>query len=109
MKNYPQFILENKNISGPIYIEKLNITLKLYINQKENETIVKLMSGDKLYKTLSIRTTDTKNLDKNEFFINPEIDKNIIDELIKQFFIKPTGITSDFGNKPTVSYFINFS
>jgi len=110
MKKYLQFILEkNEDFSGPVFVQDLNLTLKIRVNQKEDYTSIDLIIDDEVYDNLSVETPDSKNLDKNEFFINPEIDKKIVKELVSQNFIHETGVLSTFGDKSTKSYLVTFS
>ena len=79
--------------------------LIIYIDKKPFE--INLINNDELYDNLSIIIPDSKELDNNEFFLNTEIDNNIINELIKQGFIIKTEKKSIAGDKQTNSYKLN--
>ena len=54
---------------------------------KRDDMRVYLMKDDEVYQQLDIETPDTKNLDDDEFYMAPDIPKEIVDELTAQGFI----------------------
>jgi len=77
----------------------------LYLEVKESSPIeVLLMMDDLIYDNLSVNIEDSKKLDKEEFFLNPEIHKNIINELEIEGFIEKSGKKSFAGDKDAYSY-----
>jgi len=68
---------------------------------------VNLYVKNGLYDNLSVIIPDSKTLDHKEFFMNPDIEQNIIDTLKKENFIQETGKNSIAGDKPTKSYIVN--
>lgn len=58
------------------------------------------------YEVLSVTIPDTDGLDHKEFFLNPKVNKKIVDELEKENFIEETGKTSIAGDKETKSYLL---
>jgi hypothetical protein len=87
------------NINGNILV------LTLYV-QHSNITNVYLMLGDDIYDNLSVELPDSEKLDKDEFFINPDVDEEIIKELINQGFIEEGTHKSIAGDKKTKSYIL---
>jgi hypothetical protein len=85
--------------------KKMIFKLSYDIDKKPFE--INLINNDELYDNLSIIIPDSKELDNNEFFLNTEIDNNIINELIKQGFIIKTEKKSIAGDKQTNSYKLN--
>ncbi len=65
---------------------------------------VRLYLHDGNYEELSVIIPDSKILGHKEFFINPNVDKKIIDALVKENFIQETGKKSIAGDKETKSY-----
>jgi hypothetical protein len=76
------------------------------VKNTEKGTRAFLMYDESPYAELSVIVPDTENLDKSEFFLNPEVDKRIVDELVKQNFIQKGDRTTTAGDVQTVSYFI---
>ena len=107
LKNYNNFVFEKHgNYSGIFSVNIDNDTLcfELRYNHNEKPFKVDLMLNDELYSELSIKVPDSDKLENNEFFLNPKIKKEIIDELINQGFITKTGKKSMAGDKETESY-----
>jgi len=100
MKNFFNFINE-KYETG--YFNYNDMPFKLSITQGDY-TNVKILYMDKDYEDLSIIIPDSKELDKDEFYINPTLDVGIVDELENQGFIECTNKVSIAGNKETKSY-----
>lgn len=77
---------------------------QLKVEETEKGTRVYLMIDDKVYDELSIILPNSNDLDKSEFFVNPNIDKNIVDELENQNFINRTNTVGNAAGKKTISY-----
>jgi len=110
MKNYKNFILENKE-TGIFSIKQngITISLKLKYENTDKGLNVKIMNNDSIYEDLSIFIPDTKKLNNNQFFVNPEVENYIIEVLIKQGFINKTNIKSKAGKDEVFAYNLNFS
>ena len=87
----------------------VNITLKLKYDYTDKGLIIKLIKNTEEYAELSVVIPETKKLNKNEFFINPDIDQYIIDKLIDGNFINSTDIEAKAGDKKVKAYTLNFS
>jgi len=81
-----------------------NMTFKLGIEHLEDETKVYLLLNNNIYDELSIKTPKYSKLEHDEFFLNPEININIVNELEKQGFIKKSYTTDIAGDKKVNSY-----
>jgi len=92
-------IFENSN---PIFSVIINNKKYVFSLSKTDE--INIILDNKLYQKLSITIPDTKKLDDNMFFINPNVKKEIIDILIKENFIEKTNITAIAGDKETKAY-----
>jgi hypothetical protein len=95
--------------SGVFKVELPDKILYLYLNVDyvDGETIVDMVDDDgDLYQHLSIKLPDSDKLENEEFFLNPEVNKNIVDVLIEQGFIEKTEKESIAGNKKTYSYIL---
>lgn len=82
-----------------------DLVLRLHIDYS-NITNVYLLLEDEIYDNLSVELPDSTKLDIGEFFLNPDIDKRIIDELINQGFIEEGDKEAMAGDKPTKSYIL---
>ena len=69
-------------------------------------TQVYLMLDGDIYEELSIIIPNSSKLKKDEFFINPKINDNIIKVLLDQNFISETGKEDMAGDKKTKSYIL---
>jgi hypothetical protein len=105
MKKFLEFINENK--TGILSFKDNIYNLKFFY--KKNKLYIDLYLNNMKYQPLSILIPDSENLNKNEFFINPEVDLNLIEELIKQNFISKGENVAIAGDVETKSYFLNFS
>jgi len=85
-------------------IDNRNKIFRLEYDEDSEPFEVNLMSGDELFDKLSVTIPDSDDLDNKEFFMNQDIDRNIILELIRQGFIEESGKTSTAGDKATKSY-----
>ena len=68
---------------------------------------VSLYLEDGKYGDLSIIIPDSEELNRKEFFLNPEINTKIVEELETQNFIQKSGKESIAGDKKTKSYIIS--
>jgi hypothetical protein len=100
LKNYNKFINE-KYKTG--YFNFNGMPFNLSITTNDNKTEVKILYMNKYYADLSI-DIHGKDLDKDEFFINPNIDNKMIELLEDQGFIECTCKEIMAGNKKTKSY-----
>ena len=67
-----------------------------------------LMLDNDLYAELSVTIPESKNLLNDEFYLNPKIDKKIVDELVKQNFITVTNNSGNVAGEETPLCKINF-
>jgi len=88
---------ESIDISG--YFSVKNTTYQL----KYADEIYILLNSE-IYQNLSVTIPDSKFLDDNEFFINPDVDKEMIRVLIDENFIEESDKESIAGDKKTRSY-----
>jgi len=100
IKKFINFINENYQTGYFNYDDR---PFKLDVKQGDT-TVVKILYMDKRYEDLSVDIPDSKNLDKDEFFINPSIDNGMLEEIEKQGFIECTNKVSMAGDKETKSY-----
>lgn len=63
-----------------------------------------IMLDDEIYQELSIEIPDTKQLENSGFFMNPEVNQDIINILIDENFIEETNKKSIAGDKEVKSY-----
>ena len=101
--NYKNFIKES--LSGPCLVTIDGEELVLRIDIKSNS--INLISDGKIYDNLSVELPETTELRKDEFFINPDIDFEIIKQLTEQNFISKTSTTTSYGEQKTISYILN--
>lgn len=85
--------------------KKMIFKLSYDIDKKPFE--INLINNDEIYDNLSVVIPDSKDLDSNEFYLNTDIDNNIVNELIKQGFIIKTDKQNIAGDKKTNSYKLN--
>jgi len=80
----------------------------MYMHLRYNEDIfpfeVQIYVNDELYCDLSVIIPDSKKLERDEFFLNPIVDKSIVKVLERENFIQETGYESIAGDKKTKSY-----
>ena len=104
----PEAVLEN--FESGIFKTVVNgseMIFNLDIKYTEDCTEVNLIYDKKLWSNLSVTTPDSVKLNKNEFYLNPEIDKNIVKDLKEQGFISKTNKKTLAGDKETESYSLN--
>lgn len=63
-----------------------------------------LMKDDEIYQRLDVQIPDSEELDIDEFFMAPDVDKNIVEELENQGFIQKLDIESIAGDKKVTAY-----
>jgi len=100
IKRFTQFINENYETG---YFNYGGRPFKLDV-EEGNTTIVKILYMDKRYEDLSVDIPDSKELEKDEFYINPTIDEKMVEELVKQGFIECTDKVSMAGDFESKSY-----
>jgi len=98
---YDKFVNENYDTG---YFNYNGRSFKLDVDNSGRFTKVKILYMDKYYEDLSIVIPDSKKLDNEEFFVNPKIEKGMIEELEKEGFIECTDIESMAGDLETKSY-----
>lgn len=90
-----------------IFRTKINgndIVLYLYVIES-NILEVYLMLDNDIYDNLSVEIPESINLNNDEFFLNPDIEKEIVDSLVEQGFISKGEKKSKIGpNTWTYSY-----
>lgn len=101
IKNYNKFINE-KYKTG--YFNFNGMPFKLSVTNENDKTKVKILYMDKYYYDLSVDIHHDEKLDEDEFFINPNIDDNMIKILKDQGFIECTNKEVMSGDKKTTSY-----
>ena len=87
-------------IKGDDLILKINVSYNPF-------TKVNLIKDNEIYDNLSIELPNSNELRKGEFYLNPDINKNIVRELENQNFITKTNHTEIAGNEKTTSYILN--
>lgn len=94
------------DFSGVISIKIGDDLMYFHLKYDENKTPfeVKLYLHDGKYEELSVIIPDSKELEHKEFFLNPKVDKKIVDALEKENFIQETGKVSMAGDQQTKSY-----
>ena len=75
------------------------IPLKLDVDYSNGVTNVTLMYSDSVYDELSVSVPDSDELDRDEFFLNPDIDKKLVDKLVSQGFIESSGKHTSYAGK----------
>jgi len=65
---------------------------------------VYLMKGDEIYQRLDIKIPDSDELDIDEFFMDPEVNVDIVEELETQRFIQKLDKESIAGDKKVHAY-----
>lgn len=109
MKNYLSFIRESKfdeDALISIIVNGKNIYFHIKYNEDKIPFEVKLVTHDGEYIDLSIKIPDSENLNRNEFFLNPEVESEIVDTLERENFIEESGKISVAGDKKTKSYIL---
>jgi len=100
----------NENFISGRFLTNINgreIVLKLQVEYINLLTKVYLIKDNKVYDNLSINLPDSRKLREGEFFLNPDINSNIVKELTKQNFITKQKTESIAGDKKTTAYKLN--
>lgn len=87
-----------------VELDKGRVSLRLSYDENLIPFKVDLVFEDEKYDELSIIIPDSDELDKKEFFMNPKIDKRIIETLLDEGFIDETGKESIAGEYDVKSY-----
>lgn len=103
--NFKKFNKLNENYKTG-YFNYNNMPLNLHITYNDNLTTVNILYKDKHYTNLSTHIPDSKSLNKDEFYMNPNLNIKLINELINQGFIEKTNKKSMAGELVTYSYII---
>lgn len=82
-----------------------DLVLRLHIDYS-NITNVYLLLEDEIYDNLSVELPDSTKLDIGEFFLNPEVDEKIVDELVNQGFIEEGEKEATAGLQKTKNYIL---
>jgi len=101
IKKYVNFINEQYTTG---YFEYNDLPLKLDIKYFNNKIKIDILYKDSLYDNLSVDLPDSDDLGIDEFYINPNLDKDLIQILIDDGFIEKTNKVSKAGNDKTISY-----
>jgi len=103
MKSYNNYIQESQDNSGifSVNIDGENMIFSLKYSDK-----IYIMLDSEIYQELSVNIPASKFLEESEFFLNPDVDKRIVDVLIDENFIEKTDMESIAGDKKTYSYTI---
>ena len=91
-----------ENLTNPIFSVIIDNEKYVFSLSRTNE--INIMLDNELYQNLSITIPDTKKLEDNMFFMDPDVRKEIIDVLINDNFIEKTDIHSIAGDKETKAY-----
>jgi hypothetical protein len=96
------------NFSGVVSVEIDGDIMYFHLKSDENKTpfTVELWLHNGKYADLSINIPDSKKLGHKEFYLNPQIENNIIKALEDEGFIENTGNKSIAGDKETKSYLL---
>lgn len=101
ISRYVKFVNENYKTG---YFNYGDRPFQLDISYVGDTTKVKILYMGKNYEDLFVIVPDTKDLGKDEFFINPNLEEDMIEELERQGFIECTDKISMAGDKETKSY-----
>ena len=101
LKKFKEFIKENYETG---IFDYDNMAFKLDVKFINNLTDVRIMYMGKYYDDLSINIPGSEELDNDEFYLNPNVDKELIKTLVDQGFIEETENESMAGDKKTKSY-----
>lgn len=94
------------DFSGVVSVKINNDIMYFHLKYDENKEPfnVELWLHDGKYENLSIKLPDSDELGHKEFFLNPDVNKEIVKSLKQEGFIKETGKESMAGDKKTISY-----
>ena len=97
-------IFENYKKSGIFGLDIKGKYMSFSLNISEDDRSVKIMYDDALYIELSIEIPGSEELEPGEFFLNPDVDRKIVEELVEQNFIDKGNKTAVAGDQNTISY-----
>lgn len=101
LKRFLDFV--NENYETGIF-DYGGMTFKLDVKFVNGLTNVRIMYMDKHYYDLSINIPGSDELDSDEFYLNPDIDNDLVKVLVDQGFLEETSHESMAGDKKTNSY-----
>jgi hypothetical protein len=93
----------NENYKTGVFNYK-GMTFKLDVKMKNNLTNVKILYKNSLYNNLSVDIPESEKLDSDEFYLNPKVDKELVNMLVDQGFIEESGKEKMAGDEKTKSY-----
>lgn len=101
-------IYEFKEFNSMININLDGIKTVFYLDYDETliPFVIKLYKDGILYDDLNVTIPESYRLNRKEFFLNPNINKNIVKELVKQNFMEETYHDAVAGDMPTKSYIL---
>lgn len=102
MKHLKIFEEFNNNETSPINIMVDGKDLTFTIINDDNK--IYLMKDDSIYQELSVDIPDSDDLEDDEFFMAPDIKKEIVDELVSQGFLQKLDKESVAGDKKVIAY-----
>lgn len=105
--SFNNFIKLNEAETGPFYVDSKSTGFRLDVEHGDDGTVVHLTKDGIEYDDLSVKISG-EELDKGEFFLNPNIDSDVVLRLKREGFISPTGKRSNAGDKETQSYSVDF-
>jgi hypothetical protein len=101
-------IYEFKEFNSIINVKSNGKESVYYLDYDVNLTpfIITLYKNGVKYDDLNITIPESYRLNKKEFFLNPNIDKDIVNELVIQNFMAETYQDAVAGDIPTKSYIL---
>jgi hypothetical protein len=103
LKKFEEYIKENFK-SDPISIGDKTYYIETAI--KDSKLNVYLVYNGDLYEELSVIIPESDSINKDEFFLNPKVRYNIINELESRKFIQKLNKQAKAGDKTTNLYCI---
>jgi len=99
-------LFESMQTSGVVSIKIGGKLMYFHLKYNENKTPfrVELWLNTGKYQNLSIEIPDSKKLDRKEFYLNPDINIEIINTLKDEGFVEESGKQSIAGDEKTKSY-----
>lgn len=101
-ENEDNILITENNVTSPIDINNMTFKIKTY--NVDDYLQVDLLYDNKIYQKISVDIPDTKKLNNDEFFMNPDVHNTVIKELIKQNFIEKSNKKSKAGTNIVFSY-----
>lgn len=100
----------NYKLTGVVNIKIDNKDTAVHLGYKTKQTggsEVALFIGDEKYFDLSIKIPDSDELNSSEFYLEPNINPEIIEQLVKLGLITKTDVTAVAGDKKAIKYYLN--